>query len=459
MRLKAFIDSHLHTLGIGYFEDILNLKTVKSIKEIQDLIKSSDKDIVVARGFNQENLEENRMPLKSDLDIVDKPVVLYRVCGHVAVINQKMIDLIGKDLLNKPISGGSYNLETGLFAEKALSLISEVIPKPTKEDIKRYLIKANNILIKNGITKVASDDFSSFDVDYEMIIEAINEVIAEGKIDISITEQVNLSLDKFKDFIKKGYVNKRYRNFKMGPLKILADGSLGGRTASLNEPYSDDLNNYGILTYSDNELRDLIDLAFKNDMDVVVHAIGDRTVDQTIRIIASLNNKYARKSPNNAIIHAQILNKKQIDLLKANHINAIVQPIFINTDIKIISDRIGNRDKESYLFKTMSENINLGFSTDSPVETLNPFHNIYCAITRKSIDFPKYPPFNPDEAFSLSNALKAYTDNNLGFVYEKESLDYIEIVEDIHNLGIEELKDIKVRRTFINDKIVYERKK
>jgi predicted amidohydrolase YtcJ len=194
-------------------------------------------------------------------------------------------------------------------------------------------------------------------------------------------------------------------------------------------------------------------------MDVVVHAIGDKACDQAIKIISSLNNKYDRKSPNNAIIHAQILNKRQMDLLRINHINAIVQPIFINTDIKIISDRIGNRDKESYLFKTMSENINLGFSTDSPVETVNPFHNIYCAVTRKSIDFPEYQPFNLDEAFSLSDALKAYTDNNLGFVYEKESFDYIEIDKDIYNLDLEELKDVKVLKTFIDEKIVYERKK
>lgn len=459
MRLKAFIDSHLHVLGLGYYQDIINLNNVTSIETLTNLLKQSRKDIIVARGFNQENLVEKRMPLKQDLDEISRPVVIYRICGHIAVVNQAMIDFMGTHKLSFPVSGGSFNLETGLFTEKALSLISEVIPKPTKEDLKRYLVKANDILLENGITKVASDDFSSFDLDYEIIIEAINEVIAEGKIDISITEQVNLPLERFKDFIKKGYVNKRYRNFKMGPLKILADGSLGGRTASLNEAYSDDPLNFGILTFSDGELAELIDLAFRNDMDVVVHAIGDKAVDQAIRIISSLDKKYSRKKPNNAIIHAQILNRKQIDLLKKNQINAIVQPIFINTDIKIISDRIGNRDKESYLFKTMFDNINVGFSTDSPVETVNPFHNIYCAMTRKSIDFPEYPPFNSEEAFSLKSALEAYTENNLGFVYEKESFDYIEINEDINNLDLENLKDIKVRRTFINGKIVYERKK
>lgn len=459
MRLKAFIDSHLHALGLGYYQDIINLNSVTSIENIINLLKQSEKDVIVARGFNQDNLIEKRMPLKQDLDEISKPVAIFRICGHIAVINQAMIDSIGTHKLSYQVFGGSFNLETGLFTEKALSLISEVIPKPTKDDLKRYLIKANDILLENGITKVASDDFSSFDIDYEIIIEAINEVIDEGKIDISITEQVNLPLNKFKDFIKKGYVNKKYRNFKMGPLKILADGSLGGRTASLNEAYSDDPSNFGILTFSDNELSELIDLAFNNDMDVVVHAIGDKACDQAIKIISSLNDKYDRKSPNNAIIHAQVLNKRQIDLLRINHINAIVQPIFINTDIKIISDRIGNRDKESYLFKTMSENINLGFSTDSPVETVNPFHNIYCAVTRKSLNFPEYPPFNSEEAFSLNCALKAYTDNNLGFVYEKESFDYIEIDKDIYNLDLEELKDVKVLKTFIDKKIVYERKK
>jgi predicted amidohydrolase YtcJ len=455
MRIKAFIDSHLHMLGIGYYQEIVNLNKVKKIDEIIDLVKNSDRDIVVARGFNQENLEERRMPEKADLASISKPTVLYRICGHVAVVNQAMLDYLGVTE-SKIISGGSINYETGFFAENALKIIQDNLPKPNKEDLKRYLIKANELLISQGVTKVASDDFSSFGLPFEEVIEAINEVDEAGLLDVEITEQVNLPYNKLKEFIDKGYANKRFKNFKMGPLKILADGSLGGRTAAMNQPYSDEPGNIGLLTYSDEELQALVDLAAANMMDSVIHAIGDRAADQAINAIAKAMTKYPRKDSANAIIHAQILNEEQIELMKKYDIGAIVQPIFINSDIKIVKERLGERVDSSYLFKSMYDKISLGFSTDSPVEPVNPFYNIYCSVTRKSVDFPEYEAYNLKEAFKLEDALKAYTDNNIKYVYNKEHEDYIEVEKDIFIIDNEELKTIKVLKTFKNGQLVYQ---
>ncbi|HPD99730.1 MAG TPA: amidohydrolase [Bacillota bacterium] len=456
MILKSFIDSHLHMLGIGYYQEIIDLKAAKSIDEILSLVKNNESSFVVARGFNQANLKEKRMPVKQDLHEVDKPLILFRICGHVAVVNQRMLDVMGIDEFTPQIEGGSFDYNSGTFTEKALGLVYDKIPEPTKEDLKRYLINANKILISNGITKVASDDFSSFNMPYELVIEAINEVDAMGLLDVEITEQVNLPIDELKDFIDKGYANKRFNNFKMGPLKILADGSLGGKTAALFEDYSDDSGNKGILTFTDQELYELVSLANKNGMDSVIHAIGDRTVDQVIRTFKKVQEELPRKSEGNAIIHAQLATKKQIKEMEENNIGAIVQPIFINSDIKIVDERIGDRKLDSYLFKTMFKNIKTGFSTDAPVENVNPFENIYVAISRKSIDFPDYESFLKEEAFKIEEALKAYTDENIRFVYDESHEDYIEIDRDIYQIPVEEIKDIKVIKVIKKGRTIYE---
>ena len=455
MKLPAFIDSHLHMLGIGYYQEIIDLKSTKSIEEIIELVKDKDLPFLVARGFNQQSLKEKRMPIKQDFQAIDKPLILFRICGHVAVVNQVMLDLMGIDETSTQVEGGSFDYNTGIFTEKALGLIYNKIPEPSKEDLKRYLITANKILISQGITKVASDDFSSFNVPYELVIEAINEVDEMGMLDVEITEQVNLPIDKLNDFIKKGYANKRYKNFKMGPLKILADGSLGGKTAALFEDYSDDAGNKGILTFTDEELFDLVSLANKNGMDSVIHAIGDQAVDQVIRTFKKVQEEHPRKSEGNAIIHAQLATKSQIEKMAKNGIGAIVQPIFINTDIRVIEDRIGNRKNDSYLFKTMSLKTNTGFSTDSPVENVNPFENLYVAVTRKSIDFPEYESFLKEESFSIEEAIKAYTLDNLRFVYDESHDDYIEIDRDIYNIPLEEIKDIKVLKVIKNGREIY----
>ncbi|QLY39479.1 amidohydrolase [Hujiaoplasma nucleasis] len=461
MRLPGFIDSHLHVLGIGYFESIVDLSQCQSIEDLINLLKKyTNRPMIIGRGWNQDQFSEKRMVSKNDLNEVSKdiPIMVTRVCGHVIAVNDKMLELANIHDKSKQILGGHFDYESGIFSEKALSLIHRVIPKPNKELLKEYFLLADKILIKNGITAVASDDFCVFENSYEEIIEVLKELYDQGLMKVKITEQVNLPLDKLKDFIAKGYVRKQiHPKFKMGPLKILADGSLGGRTAALLEDYSDSPNEKGILTYTDEELFDLIHLADIHGMDTTIHAIGDLTTKQAIQTIAKSMKISHRYEHAHAIIHAQLTRSHQIPLMEKYNIGAIVQPIFINTDIKIIEDRLGYRTNDVYLFKSMYNKIRLGFSTDAPIEPVNPFYNIYTAMTYKSIKYPNEKSLNENQCFTLKEALDSYTVNNLDFIYQDQldSNDYILIDKDIYHISTEEIKDIKVLKTFIDGEEVF----
>ncbi|MDA3932105.1 MAG: amidohydrolase [Tenericutes bacterium] len=461
MRLPGFIDGHLHVLGVGYYQTIVDLSSAHSIQEVIRILSSKkDEKIIIGRGWNQDQFSENRMINKTDLNQISTtiPIVITRVCGHVLVTNDKMLTMAGINESTSQVLGGSFDFSTGIFNEKAMSLIHKKMPKLTKEDIKKFLLLANKTLIKNGITSVASDDFSSFNVDYELVIETIKEMYEENKIQVKITQQVNLPYEKLQDFLKKGYANKRiHPKFKMGPLKILADGSLGGRTAAMIAPYSDDINNYGIKSFSDNELFKMMSLADEYGMDSVVHAIGDATSLQVIKTLEKVIAQSNRKNHNHAIIHAQLTTKSQIELMEKLNIGAIVQPIFMNTDIKIIESRLGDRINNIYLYKTMYEHINLGFSTDAPIEPVNPFYNIYTAMTNRSIKYPFLDSFNSDECFSLQESLNAYTVNNLPYVYEDalNEDDYIIINRDLDPDDPESIRDALVLKTVIDGEEVF----
>lgn len=461
MKLPGFIDSHLHVLGLGYTSFNIDLTKVKSIKEIIELTKLYlNQSIIIGRGWNQTDFEENRMLTKEDLNTIssDIPIVMVRVCGHVITANDKMLSLAGITNESSQIEGGNFNFETGIFSENALGLIYDVMPKHSKEDLERYLIKANQLLLENGITSVASDDFCIFPIPFEDVIEVINRLYSENKIQVKITEQVNLPYNELERFIKKGYVNKSFGKFKMGPLKILSDGSLGGKTAYLFKSYEGEPNNFGINTYKDSELFELVHLANKNNMDVVIHAIGDKAISQSLTALTKSIDLTKRYHHNHAIIHAQLATKEHIEIMAKYKIGAIIQPIFLNSDISIIESRIGNRSNESYLFKTMFDNyINVGFSTDSPIEPLNPFMNMYCAISRKSIKNPDLLPFIATEGFSLKNALSCYTTKNLQYVYEKElnPKDYVIVDRDISESSVEDLLNVKILETYIENKLVF----
>lgn len=314
---------------------------------------------------------------------------------------------------NTNVSGGTIDYDNGTLTENALELIYNIIPKATKKRIKQYFIEANKILLSYGITSIGSDDFSTINVDYELIIESLKELYEEELIQVRLLEQVNLpSKEKLLEFIDMGYANKVYKGFKLGPLKLLADGSLGGRTAYLNQPYSDDVDSRGVKVFTQDELNDLVFIADSNNMDVAIHAIGDGTIDMVIMAIESSLRITKRYSHRHSIIHAQLATRNQIKKMRKLNISAQVQPIFLNSDIPIIKNRIGERHFDSYLFNTMDkEGIKTVFGTDSPVEPVNPFYNLYSAVTRKSIKYPNLDPFLVKEAFSISDALKCYTEN------------------------------------------------
>ncbi len=464
-KMKSFYDSHMHFLGIGInLLEYIDLGETSSFADILDTFqKETSRSFIIARGWNQTFLSEGTMFDKTLLNQVSKniPIVAIRTCGHVLVCNDAMMSYCGVTKSTPQVDGGTFDINTGLFTENALKLIYDCFPKPDKNRIKEYMVAANQYLLSLGITACGSDDFSTISVDYETIISCYLELYSEHKIQVRIYQQVNLpSISLLKDFITKGYVNKSYGSFKMGPLKLLADGSLGARTAYLNKPYSDDPSTQGIKVFSKEELEDLVYLADSNQMDVAVHAIGDGMIDQVIDAIESSLKKTKRMTHRHSIIHAQLATQAQIDRMKKLNIAAQVQPIFLNSDIAIIKDRIGERSNDSYLFHSMyDKGVITCFGTDSPVEPLNPFYNLYSAITRCSIKNPGLPPFLIEEAFSIEEAIMCYTETSYYLSYDETNNinDYIIINQDITKVSALELLKTEVLETYIDDVLVYKK--
>ncbi len=418
----VYYDSHLHLLGLGYNEALIDLSIVDSITSLSTI--KSTKQFIIGRGWHQNNFKEKRYPNKDDLNKISitKPVIFIRACGHVLVCNDKAMSLANIVNTTPQIEGGTFDYTKGVFTEDALRLIYSIIPKPTKQEIKEMFIIGNNILLANDITSCASDDFSTLPVPYELIIECLEELYNDGLMQVKLYQQVNLpSKELLLDYINKGYHKKQFNGFRMGPLKLLADGSLGGRTAYLKEDYSDDPGNRGIKVFKDEELEELIYIADSNNMDVAIHAIGDGMIDIVLDAIEKSTKRTNRVNHRHSIIHAQLANYEQIKRMKKLGVSVIVQPIFLNSDIAIVEERLGKeRSKQTYLFHTMyKEGIKVGFSTDAPVESVSPKDNIYSAIYRKSLKNPELCEFLPSEKFTYDECIECYTKNNKWLSYDE----------------------------------------
>lgn len=443
--LPGFFDTHLHLVGLGYNKTITSLQGL-DVQEIVDSLKKVEKDWIIGRGWHQNAFTKELT--KQDLDKVntDKPVIAIRVCGHVLVANSKAIELTG--LTTEEYKGGTISFETGEFTEDALEVIYNMIPDNDKDSIKEMILASQEDMLQNGITCVGSDDFSMLKVEYQDVINAYEELDKDGLLKLRVIQQVNLpEINTFKEFINKGYANKWVgKNIKMGPMKLLLDGSLGGQTAYMNEPY-EGTDNVGVNTFTQEELNEMVSLCESAKMDFCIHAIGDGAVDLI------LNAPKTRKT--HGIIHAQFLNKRQIKECKEQGISIYAQPIFLNSDIPIIEKSVGERSKESYLFKTMNEELLLSFSTDAPVEDINPFENIKVSMTRQALHGGEV--FLPDEAFTFDEAVACYSLNGYKQVgiYDNGLLDAGYKADFIVVEESEDVKNCKVYQTFIDGQVVY----
>jgi predicted amidohydrolase YtcJ len=217
------------------------------------------------------------------------------------------------------------------------------------------------------------------------------------------------TIDLLKDYVAKGYPNKVYSDrLKMGPLKILTDGTLGARTAAMLLPYSDDPSETGILTYPSEALYELVKTAHQAGMSVAMHAIGDAAMTQVLDAYERVLTEDPRKDHRHCIIHSQITSEAILDRMARLDVYAAVQPIFIDADMEIVWDRVGSdRARTSYAWKTMLvKGINVAFGTDAPVEDINPIENIRAAVTRTNRAGHTYLP---EQAVTAQEAILAYT--------------------------------------------------
>lgn len=470
----GFNDSHMHLLNLGIFLYNISLyQHTSSIEDLKTYLKEEIKkypqgSFIRGRGYNQDYFSEKRMLTRSDLDEVSKdiPMVMTRACGHIGVVNSKAIEVLGIKADEK-VEMGTFNLETGIFEEFALNMIYERIPKPNREQLKEYILRGLKHVNSYGVTSCQTDDFETCPgVDYKEVIAAYEELIAEGKMTARVNEQCQFpTLDGLKRFIEDGYPQKLQNNLlKMGPLKILSDGSLGARTAYMSEEYNDAKGERGTLIYKDQEIYDLIKYAYDHGMGSAIHCIGDGAIDQVLTAYKKVLKDDPTNKLNLGIVHTQITRADQVKDIIDYKIATLIQSIFIDYDSKIVYDRVDKETADtSYAFKTYYDNgVLISNGSDSPVEEPDVLRGMECAITRCSVGYDT--PYVLKEALSVDEAINTYTingakvsfeDNIKGYLKENYLADFVVLEKAIDSVDKKDIHNIKILNTYLGAKRVY----
>lgn len=468
--VPGFNDSHVHFMNYGYTEKKIRLNECRSIEELITLGKKTLPygSWILGRGWNQDLFSgEKRMPEKSDLDKIseDIPVCYTRACGHVAVINSKAMELCGITPETKCF-GGDIDYDKGIFTENALYLVYSHISKLSLEEMKNIILETQEKFLAMGITSVQTDDFESFpDKDFKKVIQAYEELDREGKLKIRVYEQGLMpTKDRIKELAEYKYFTRTGgERFKMGPIKLLLDGSLGGKTALLQLPYEGEKNNRGVVTYTQEEFNEIVEYADSMGYQIAVHAIGDGAIKMAVDSFEKLPNLNRKR---HGIVHCQLTTAELIDRIKKLDIITYIQPIFLDYDLHIVEDRIGyERSLESYAWKTMlDKKIKLSFGSDAPVDSADVVKAIHCAVNRQDMNFYPKDGWLPNEKISVEEAVRCYTVNSAYASFEEEikgSLevgklgDFVVLDRDIFSIDKSEILSTKIDSTIIGGEILY----
>lgn len=479
----GFNDSHMHMLGLGNMLMQAQLAPHSDslshvLQALRDFVTSHPQDdFILGRGWNQDDFTDvNRYPNRDDLDSVcpDKPMMITRACGHVAVANSAALRLCGIDQHAPDVEGGRVVVDAngrpnGVLEENAMILLSSRIPALDRSGIKQRLQLAMAHVNSYGITSVHSDDFFSSEAPFEEAIAAYQELVQEGKMTVRVTQQCQLlTVDELDHFLAKGY-HTGWGNewFRLGPLKIISDGSLGSRTALLRAPYSDAPDTRGIATHTQEELEALILRAHSAGMQIAAHAIGDAAADLVLNAVERALALYPRTDTRHGIVHAQILNQSQAARMSKLGMHAYIQPIFLDYDTTIVRARVGDRADEAYLSSSFLETgVTISGGSDSPVEQPDVLTGIQCAVTRLPVTRKLDQPYLPGEALSVENALHAFTsggayasfeENTKGKIREGMVADFTVLAENPCCVSPDTIHQIAVKATYTAGKQVFAR--
>jgi hypothetical protein len=399
-------DHHLHPFGYAALVNGLELMDAPDLDTVLRRVADHGAKVegpIIGQRINDEGVKELRLPTASDIDDVvgDRPVLLYRYCGHIAVANTAALRLAGIDAETPDPEGGSIDRDgsgrpNGVLRETAVDPVSRALdphtPPPTDLDIISAMAGLRRMGIGSitGMISVSNAVWCSVDDEVETLIRLGPDLPLD--IDVLAIAGSPGELATAKEKIDRAEGPIRFVGYKG-----FIDGSLGGHTAAMYEPFSDRPATRGIERYRHTAMVEMGQTSLELGGSVAIHAIGDRANDLVLDVHEELIDGGADPA-RLRVEHASILTEETIDRMAALGVTASIQPAFLASEASWLEKRLGaDRMSRAYPFRSLLDaGVPLLGGSDSPVELPDPETGIEAAVDRHGI--------NPDQRLSREQA-------------------------------------------------------
>ncbi|MDC1197218.1 amidohydrolase [uncultured Algibacter sp.] len=483
--LPGFIDAHAHFAGFpsqSIGAQILPPPDAGA-NNISSLIKilkawSTPENIqltgwIFGMGFDDSVLAEKRFPTKEDLDKVstEHPVMIIHISGHFCVVNSKGLELLDITSETPNPEGGIIRRISGteepngvLEELAAIPIMPMVLGPKSEEALKSFLISGQDMALSYGYTTVQEGramPSSHLFLEHAAMTNFLKLDVV-SYIDYSVADSL----------LNTDWYSSSYKNhYRIGGVKLTLDGSPQGRTAWRTLPYliAPDGAEEGYLGYpaipNDKDVEDIYENAFRNNWQIHTHANGDAAMDQMIRTLKKVTNKYGNEGRRDVLIHGQYVREDQLDEFKNLDIIASLFPLHTfywgDWHKELIGDSLGN--KISPTRTALNKGLKITIHTDAPVALPNLMRVIWTATNRVSRsgniigENERLTPYEALKCITEWSAYQHFEEESKGTLEVGKLADLVILDSNPIKVDIENIKNIVVLQTIKEGSTVYKK--
>jgi len=427
--LPGLTDAHLHLAEAALARQRVDLEGCASVDALIERVRAAaarrpaPDAWIEGAGWDADTLAH--WPTASDLERAapGRLVALWAHDHHALVVSRRALDAAGIDGATPDPEGGVIRRDargeaTGVLHETAARLVGGLVPAPTTSDVADALAPMVRELVGLGVVAVHDPGGLSERRDLDGPLAAYRGLAAAGALGMRVHACV-----RPEQLEAAGAAGLRsgaplgpdpLDRLRLGWLKTFADGSLGSRTAALLEPLetlpgepAPPNDGYGVWLDGPEALRAQATRAAELGITTQIHGIGDAAVRAALDVLAPTVGRTALVP---RVEHTQLVSADDIPRFGALGIAASMQPVHVRSDAVKARRLWGARaDALAYAFAALDRaGALIAFGTDAPVEPVDPWPGLACAVTRSAPDWPAgTPPFGPQNALDLWRAIRA----------------------------------------------------
>lgn len=479
--LPGFNDSHAHLLAGGLALDQVSLSDATTMEEVEQTVRAwaeanPTQPWIRGRGWPYAAFAGG-LPTRQALDrlVPDRPAYLISDDGHTGWANTAALRAAGitrhtPDPANGVIVRDARGEPTGALKEAAMSLVSQVLPAPGRDErlvaLRAAMVEANRV----GVTSVLSADGTRDD------LELYDELRRRGEMTVRVYQALTVDGSATTgDLDALDEVRQRYQDdplLKTGVARVMADGVVETGTAALLDPYDGAAAGSGSLRMPAEALTRLIGELDRRGWQVMTHAIGDAAVRAALDAYeaAAESNPAPERGRRHRVEHLEVADPADLGRFAGLDVVASIQPAHGRPpadDDPWLTNLGPDRARRGWATGSLlAKGATVAFGSDWPVAPLDPIGGLFVAVNRTTPDGEPAAGWVPEEKVDLDDAVRAYTaggawasfdDQRKGTLERGMLADIVILSTDIFARPPAELLDAGVVTTIMDGKVVYRR--